>query len=106
MKNLNKIIEEFRKELVATGADIEGVKRVEYRHLRETQMEQAVQLLIDAYNAGLDAAVEAVKSTKAITPNVEPPPNHLSQNQIFAGGQVNMHLRVMEAIESIKALKK
>lgn len=30
----------FNKEFVATGADIEGMKRVEYRQLREHQVEQ------------------------------------------------------------------
>ena len=38
---------------------------------------------------------------KVITPTVEPPPNKLSQNQIFAGGQVNMILRVKELLETI-----
>ena len=33
-------IEEFDREYVATGADIEGMKRVEYRQLREHQVDQ------------------------------------------------------------------
>jgi len=36
---------------------------------------------------------------KVITPTVEPPPNKLSQNQVFAGGQVNMAIRTKELIE-------
>ena len=44
---------------------------------------------------------------KVITPTVEPPPNRLSQNQIFAGGQANMLLRVMEVFtEAIKEIKR
>lgn len=38
---------------------------------------------------------------KVITPTVEPPPNHLSQNQIFAGGQVNMATRVIEKLDDL-----
>ena len=39
---------------------------------------------------------------KVITPTVEPPQNKLSQNQIFAGGQMNMLLRIEEVINKIK----
>ena len=39
---------------------------------------------------------------KIITPTVEPPPNNLSQNQIFAGGQMNMLLRVTDLLESFE----
>jgi len=38
---------------------------------------------------------------KIITPTVEPPPNGLSQNQIFAIGQMNMLLRVFDLLESL-----
>ena len=38
---------------------------------------------------------------KIITPTVEPPPNNLSQNQIFAGGQMNMLLRVYDLLSSL-----
>ena len=38
---------------------------------------------------------------KIITPTVEPPPNNLSQNQIFASGQMNMLLRVTELLASL-----
>jgi len=39
---------------------------------------------------------------KVITPTVEPPPNNLSQNQIFAGGQMNMLLRVTDLLASFE----
>ena len=39
---------------------------------------------------------------KIITPTVEPPPNNLSQNQIFASGQMNMLLRVTELLSSLQ----
>jgi len=38
---------------------------------------------------------------KIITPTVEPPPNGLSQNQIFASGQMNMLLRVFDLLEPL-----
>jgi len=38
---------------------------------------------------------------KIITPTVEPPPNNLSQNQIFASGQMNMLLRVFDLLSSL-----
>jgi len=38
---------------------------------------------------------------KIITPTVEPPPNNLSQNQIFASGQMNMLLRVTDLLSSL-----
>ena len=36
---------------------------------------------------------------KVIMPTVEPPPNNLSQNQIFASGQINMLLRVYDVLD-------
>jgi len=42
---------------------------------------------------------------KIITPTVEPPPNGLSQNQIFAIGQMNMLLRVFDLLESLEDKK-
>ena len=36
---------------------------------------------------------------KVIIPTIEPPPNRLSQNQIFGGGQANMLIRVKELLE-------
>ena len=41
---------------------------------------------------------------KIITPTVEPPPNNLSQNQIFASGQMNMLLRVTDLLSSLDKL--
>ena len=38
---------------------------------------------------------------KIITPTVEPAPNKLSQNQIFASGQINMLLRVTDLLASL-----
>jgi len=38
---------------------------------------------------------------KIITPTVEPSPNNLSQNQIFASGQMNMLLRVTDLLSSL-----
>jgi hypothetical protein len=39
---------------------------------------------------------------KVIMPTVEPSPNKLSQNQIFAGGQMNMLIRVGELLASVR----
>ena len=49
--------------------------------------------------AKLNKIIEEIKNLKIIIPTVEPPPNKLSQNQIFASGQMNMLLRVTEIIE-------
>jgi len=47
----------------------------------------------------LQKAVREIKNLKVIIPTIEPPPNKLSQNQIFAGGQMNMLVRMAEIIE-------
>jgi len=47
----------------------------------------------------LQKIIKEIKNLKVITPTIEPPPNKLSQNQIFAGGQTNMILRTIEIIE-------
>ena len=47
----------------------------------------------------LQKTVREIKALKVITPTIEPPPNRLSQNQIFAGGQMNMLVRMGEIIE-------
>ena len=41
---------------------------------------------------------------KILTPNVEPPPNHLSQNQILAAGQQNMLMRARENMDKLKSI--
>lgn len=50
----------------------------------------------------LQKAIREIKALKVITPSVEPPKNHLSQNQIFAGGQMNMLVRMGEIIEKYR----
>ncbi len=49
--------ERFREEFVATGADIEGIKRVEYRQIREHQIDSIIsfirQEVQEAYERGL-----------------------------------------------------
>ena len=50
----------------------------------------------------LQKTVRELRELKVITPTVEPPPNKLSQNQIFAGGQMNMLSRMTEIIEKHK----
>jgi hypothetical protein len=47
----------------------------------------------------LQKAIREIKKLKIITPTIEPPPNRLSQNQIFAGGEMNMLIRMNEIIE-------
>ena len=47
----------------------------------------------------LQKAIREIRNLRVITPTVEPPPNRLSQNQVFAGGQMNMLLRATEVIE-------
>ena len=49
----------------------------------------------------LQKAIREIKNLKVITPTVEPPPNKLSQNQIFAGGQMNMLMRMNEMLDEI-----
>ena len=53
---------------------------------------------------GAEGVIERIRENlpKVITPTVEPPPNKLSQNQIFAGGQVNMLLRIEEKLQALK----
>jgi threonine synthase len=54
----------------------------------------------EAFEEGVKAERERVVSNlpKVITPNIEPPKNSLSQNQIFASGQANMLMRVLELL--------
>ena len=61
----------------------------------------------DYQDVRIDSPLEAYKEElkkrigwlKIITPIVEPPPNNLSQSQIFASGQVNMLMRVREVLD-------
>lgn len=69
---------------------------------------EAIEAGADWYRqAFLSIAKEVVeemrdKMPKVITPTIEPPPNKLSQNQIFAGGQTNMAMRVLEVLGVIE----
>ena len=50
----------------------------------------------------LQKMIKELRELKVVTPTIEPPPNKLSQNQIFVGGQMNMLLRMIEIIEKYK----
>lgn len=45
---------------------------------------------------------EAISKLKIITPEREPPRNKLTQNQIFAGGQINMLVRLNDALATLR----
>ena len=47
----------------------------------------------------LQKTVREIKRLQILVPEIEPPKNKLSQNQIFAGGQMNMIIRVVEIID-------
>ena len=67
MTTIQEKIKEFEKEFVAIGADIEGMKRVEYRQLREHQVDQAVSFfttaLTEARQEGRDEVVDYFNQT-------------------------------------------
>ena len=46
----------------------------------------------------LQRTIRELRALKIIEPKTEPPKNKLSQNQIFAAGQVNMLVRVNDVI--------
>ena len=94
------------------------------QQLKEELKKEVIELLKKGYTASdfdsilnlfaekiRKATIEEIENNlpKVITPTVEPPPNVLSQNQIFAGGQVNMVMRVKELLtllsEKLEKLK-
>lgn len=74
---------------VRTLAEFIGMLEYRTKELLESQRKEIVEEII-------------ANMPKVITPTVEPPPNKLSQNQIFAGGQTNMAMRVMELLTKLK----
>lgn len=55
--------------------------------------------LREAYKAGAEGMRNAIE-IKVLTPSTEPPPNNLSQNQIFGSGQMNAMIRINEKVEA------
>ena len=64
MTNLQQIIKEkeeyFEKEFIAAGADIEGMTRVEYRQLRENQVETLKHFIFSDYTKSILAGVREI----------------------------------------------
>lgn len=60
-------MEKFNKEFVATGADIEGMKRVEYRQLREHQVDEVKLFLEQALSRIARETLEAVEIGKILS---------------------------------------
>ena len=55
--------------------------------------------IFSTYTSEIIGAVDKeLKKLRVITPTIEPPPNKLSQNQVFAGGQMNMLMRMNEVL--------
>lgn len=74
LKQHNEEMEkEFGKEYVATGADIEGMKRVEYRHLRENQVDTIISFILSQNKALLKkialAEIERLEGEQYVDPN-------------------------------------
>lgn len=96
MNNLQQFIEkkckEFENKLLH-----EWVNQIDY-----DDIQNAKDFLRQSLTECAKATADAVRGElpKVITPTVEPPQNKLSQNQIFAGGQMNMLIRTKEIIES------
>jgi len=67
----------------------------------EEYLKYGNDLIAQAEQEMLKKIREKIEKVKVITPTVELPPNKLSQNQIFAGGQANMFLRITEALASL-----
>ena len=45
--------------------------------------------------------IERLETLKVVRPNIEPPKNKLSQNQIFIAGQMNMLMRLDDIIKNL-----
>ena len=94
MKTTNeKILEEFEKNFPALKEDLEN-EGYDYDQVIDF-------ILIDSIDQAIAEERKSVRENlpKIITPTVEPPPNNLSQNQIFASGQINMLLRVYDVLD-------
>ena len=91
MTLLKQHIEESQKEFEEKFP----TKQIEYPYIKSF-LTSREKLLVEKL-------IKEIKNNlpKVITPTVEPPPNHLSQNQIFAGGQVNMATRVIEELDDL-----
>lgn len=96
-EELKKAMDKFRKHYSSETKEYMG----QFWDTQKLEIENFLSSLAHRFfEFGLERAKEIAKNVKVITPTVEPPPNRLSQNQIFAGGEVNMNLRIGEAIDS------
>ena len=90
MTNTEKISEDVEKILKGFDGMIGSKQKL--KDLFSTSITQAIAEERERLRENLP---------KIITPTVEPSPNNLSQNQIFASGQMNMLLRVTELLYSL-----
>lgn len=60
------------------------------------------QAVIEVIEQERERIIEEINKLKVISPNVEPPKNRLSQNQIFIAGQMNVFMRLEDIIKNIK----
>jgi len=76
------LLDSFDGEFVATGADIDGMKRVEYRQLRERQVEQVKAFISHAfdlgkslgYKEGARAVIEDIPDSLGVNHSYQPGP--------------------------------
>jgi len=90
MTNTEKISEDVEKILKGFDGMIGSKQKL--KDLFSTSITQAIAEERERLRENLP---------KIITPTVEPSPNNLSQNQIFASGQMNMLLRVTDLLSSL-----
>ena len=90
-ETIKEKFEEFVKESKTLGFDERSGDFVEVLSFIEKLIQQERERII-----------EEIKKLKVISPNVEPPKNKLSQNQIFIAGQMNVFMRLEDIIKNIK----
>lgn len=60
------------------------------------------KLLADARKEVMLEVRDVISKLKIITPEREPPKNKLTQNQIFASGQMNMLVRLNDVLATLR----
>ena len=99
---MNKEIKErYKKTKFAKGGG-SCFECCDYEEM-DTEIREFVQKEIEeAIKQERQRIIEEIKKLKVISPNVEPPKNKLSQNQIFIAGQMNVFMRLEDIIKNIK----
>ena len=59
----NKWEEQFEREFVATGAHIEGMKRIEYRQIREHQVSQVILFIHSLLSQTRQQTINEIEKT-------------------------------------------